>query len=933
MTRASAASRQRRCRPSRTLALSLLLTALTFLVNRSAQEQEATLEFDGRVADVERRLERRLRAYEQVLRGAAGLFAVNQNVDREQWRRYVGALALQRSFPGVQGIGFAQWVPRGALAAHERAVRREGLANFHVWPRGEREGYSSIVLLEPFNGANVRAFGFDMYAEPVRRAAMARARDTGQPALSGKVTLVQEGESAADARQAGFLLYLPVYAHDAPTGTAEERREALLGWVYAPFLVGDFVTAILGDEPRDLALRLYDGDEADPDALLHALPAGVEAGTHPRHVRAVQIPTHGRTWTLQMRSLAGFEARTSARTPLLLVGGLLVSVLLFSIVWVLATARERAVALAGSMTEALRGMNDTLEAKVLERTTDLERINARLQEQIAARERAQRDRAAALERLQKQVEQLRRLAASALLINSSVALPEKLGVVAEQARALLDADAAFVQVRLDDGTELWADSCEGDEAARAAWRESAPRRYATVQRTRTHAGDFIALPLVRRSGAELGFVALSGGRSDPAHARFGVDAEVILSQLALLAAASIETGAAFGEEQRARAEAEAASRAKDDFIAVVSHELRTPLNAIQGWLHILRRRGAEDGVRERALGVMQRNLTAQVHLIEDLLDAARLTGGRLHLAAEPVDFAALLTRALESWRPAADEKGIVVTVAVRDPEGHVTGDSRRLEQVIWNLLSNAVKFTPSGGRIDIVLERAGNRLRLTIRDTGAGIPAEFLPFVFDRFRQADASSRRRFGGLGLGLALVKGLVEAHGGEVGVSSAGVGGGASFVVELPVRAVRVAEAPASSTVRGNARLAGLRILVVDDHPDALELLETILADEGAQVVTAATGAQAMERLHAEPGRPDAVLCDIGLPDEDGYQVVGRIRNREHALGWTPRLPVIALTAFTRPQERERALAAGFDAQMSKPVDTEHLVSLVAGLAARR
>lgn len=915
-----------------TLALSLFLTAFTFVINRSAQEHEAALEFDVHVADIERRIDRRLRTYEQTLRGAAGLFAANEHLDREQWRRYVAALALEQSFPGVQGIGFAQSIAPRDLTDHERAVRREGFPDYRVFPGQPRDAYSSIVLLEPFSGANLRAFGFDMYAEPVRRAAMARARDTGLPTLSGKVTLVQEPAVDSKERQAGFLMYLPIYAHEAPSATPEQRRAALLGWVYAPFRAGDFVNAIFGDDERDVLLRLYDGDEPNPAALLHQLPsrAGQSAAT-PRYERLVRMPVLGRTWTLEVRSLPAFDARTSARAPLLLVGGLLVSVLLFAIVWVLATARERALALAASMTETLRGMNDTLEEKVTERTTDLERSNARLQEQIAARERAQRDRAAALERLQKQVDHLRQLAASALLVNRSVTLSDKLAVVAEQACTLLDARHAFVQIRLDDGTEVAADAGDGDESARKAWREAAPRRYAETQRVRTHAGDFIALPLVRRSGAELGFLALAGKRGKSG--AFGVDDEVILSQLALLAAGSIETGAALDEEQRARAEAEAANRAKDDFIAVVSHELRTPLNAIQGWLHILRRRGAEDGVRERALAVMQRNLNAQVQLIEDLLDAARLTGGQLHLASEPVDLAALLARAIESWRPAADEKGIGVAVAVRDPEAHVTGDARRLEQVIWNLLSNAVKFTPAGGTIDVVLERAGNRLRLAVTDTGAGVPTEFLPFVFDRFRQADASSKRRFGGLGLGLALVKGLVEAHGGRVEVSSPGVGEGASFMIELPVRAVRGSDGSTSPTTRERgARLEGMRILVVDDHPDALDLVETILTDEGASVITAATGARAMEQLHAKPGRPDALVCDIGLPDEDGYQVVARIRDRERALGWTPRLPVIALTAFTRPQERARALAAGFDAQMSKPVDPDALVSELVRLATR-
>ncbi|HEX5660594.1 MAG TPA: PAS domain-containing protein [Polyangiales bacterium] len=389
-------------------------------------------------------------------------------------------------------------------------------------------------------------------------------------------------------------------------------------------------------------------------------------------------------------------------------------------------------------------------------------------------------------------------------------------------------------------------------------------------------------------------------------------------------------------ERKAREEAELASRLKDEFLATLSHELRTPLNAILGWSQILRRRSSEDERLREGFGIIERNARVQVQLIEDLLDMSRIVAGKLRLDVQPVDLREVIRAALESVAPAAEARSVRVQTVLDSHAGPVRGDPARLQQIVWNLLANAIKFTPKGGRVTVALERISSHVEISISDSGIGIAPDFLPHVFERFRQSEGGSTRRHQGLGLGLGIVKSLVEMHGGHVRASSAGLGEGANFTVELPLMVTRPSEHPRKLPTRStwdheqehhdDRLLEGVLVLVVDDEPDTRELLAHVLAECSARVLTAANAAEAYRLLQVE--HPDVLLSDIGMPDEDGYSLIRRVRELPARDGGDT--PSIALTAFARSEDRRRALIAGFQSHLAKPVEPAELVAVVASVA---
>ncbi len=390
-------------------------------------------------------------------------------------------------------------------------------------------------------------------------------------------------------------------------------------------------------------------------------------------------------------------------------------------------------------------------------------------------------------------------------------------------------------------------------------------------------------------------------------------------------------------ERSARAEAERLSDVKDQFLATLSHELRTPLNAILGWVQILRRKGDPASV-ERGLEIIERNARLQASLIEDLLDVSRIVSGNVRLEKQAVRIGAVLDAALEAVRPTALAKCIEMHAHLDTEADEVWGDPARLQQVVWNLLTNALKFTSEGGMVRVRVAREGESVVATISDNGAGIDAAFLPHVFERFRQADGSTTRRHGGLGLGLSIVRQLVELHGGTVAAHSDGPGCGATFVLSLPVamalhgqeaRPQGAAELRVTPRAEASAGLCGVRVLVVDDDADARQVLEHILRDGGAKVLAAAGAEDALRALVEE--RPDVLVSDIGMPDVDGYELVRRVRELgDPALA---RLPALALSAFTRERDETRAREAGFDGYVPKPLEAEILVREIARLAQGR
>ena len=393
-------------------------------------------------------------------------------------------------------------------------------------------------------------------------------------------------------------------------------------------------------------------------------------------------------------------------------------------------------------------------------------------------------------------------------------------------------------------------------------------------------------------------------------------------------------------EQIIRAEAEGANRAKDEFLSILSHELRTPLNAILGWSAMLRQRTLSEDKVLRALETIERNAKSQAQLIEDILDVSRIITGKLRLQVRPVNLVPVIESAIDSVRLAAEAKSIHLQSVLDSQAGLLLGDANRLQQVVWNLLSNALKFTPKDGRVEIRLERVNSHAEITVSDTGLGISSEFLPFVFDRFRQHDSTTTRSYGGLGLGLAIVRQLVELHGGTVTVVSPGIGQGTTFTVTLPAMIIPLAPSdpePLNSIVETKPRveaspsLEGLQILVVDDEADALELLSTILQNNGADVIAVASVKQALTIIETATDRsPDVLVSDIGMPDEDGYSLISKLRQLEAQRGG--KLPVIALTAYAGSDDRRQALLAGFQMHLTKPVDAAELVAVVASLTGR-
>jgi len=552
--------------------------------------------------------------------------------------------------------------------------------------------------------------------------------------------------------------------------------------------------------------------------------------------------------------------------------------------------------------------------------------------------------------------QLQKLAAAALAINASRSLPALLRTVAEGARDIIDAHQAVIHVLPPGGAAGGKNRGEtvgsfsqrygqwGDKPLRllrggdtsivrgcgpVRLDDSALRRHADwpiISRFDAPAlRGILAAPLTT-AARPLGLIYLSDRRDGD----FTDEDETILTQLAQMASVAIEN-ALFLEEREV-------NRLKDEFLATLSHELRTPLNAILGWTHLLRAGMPGDGEAAHGLEVIERNVKAQTRLIEDLLDVSRITTGKLRLSVRPMSPAAVIEAAIDSLRPAADGKNIAIEARIPIDLGEIVGDPDRLQQVVWNLLSNAIKFTPSHGRVKVEVDRSADRVGVRVIDDGKGIDPTFLPYVFERFRQADSSTTRSHGGLGLGLTIVRHLVELHGGSVQAESEGEGKGATFTVALPIRAAmppsqlqpraRNGDSAPTSAAKRIPDFYGLRILAVDDEPDARELINAILAQTRAHIEIAEGARQAIALIDRQP--PDILVSDIGMPEEDGYALIREVRRRTPDRGG--KVPAIALTAYVREEDRARMLEAGFTAHVPKPVEADELIRVIDNISGR-
>jgi PAS domain S-box-containing protein len=1044
------------------LLVALLLTLLAAYYVAATTEARDRLRFQNAIQDSADGIKNRLDTYIALLRAGSALFIVDQDVTREEFQNYVGSLGLRENYPGMQGLGFSARVSAEESRALVARLRQQGLTDFQIRPAGPRSEYHTIIYLEPQDNRNKVALGFDMFTEATRRETMERARDTSLPAASGPVTLVQEID---EHKQAGFLIYVPVYRGGQTPETIEARREALQGFVYSPFRADDLLRGIFGhEEQRAVDFRVYDGDEETGGALLHDYLHASEQGNasyKPRFTASIKFPVAGRTWSLAFVTRPEFDAASGMNlVPFTFGGGILVSLLLFGLTLAQTRARTAAERAASELEQSLAERKQIDEAlreseeryrELFENANDIvftldlegnltsmnkagEQVSGYSREEFLGRSITDiltpesvsvmwgmRDRKIAGEastnyevelvtrdgrkvlievssRLiygdsgpigiqgtarditeRKRVEEAlheadqRALVEYERLLERIAGLAQALGTARELLtvyRALREFAVASVpcvgifislydeERRWRTAAYAWGDEAEADvsELPPMPVNTDGPNSRAVktgeiiitddyMNATRGHPGVLIgpdnglrpqssmAVPMAFRR-CIVGTLEVQSYE----RAAYTEHHATAMRMAANLAAIAIENVRLLEHESRARASAEESNRMKDEFLATVSHELRTPLTSIMGWSQMLRGGKLDERTSALALETIERNARAQSQIIEDILDVSRIITGKLNIDVKPVELTNIIEEAVNAARPAANAKNIQIETIFDTPQGFVRGDANRLQQVVWNLLSNAVKFTNHGGRVQIRLQHSATDVLISLKDTGQGISPDFLPHVFERFRQADSTTTRQHGGLGLGLAIVRHLVELHGGTVRAESEGQGFGATFTVMLPLmgtladvsvgQAGPVKAGDNAGPITDLQGLAGLHVLLVDDERDTLAMLRVILEQKEVKVTAATSASEALKAL--ELSRPDVLVSDIGMPGQDGYELMRRIRKLDLASGGA--IPAVALTAYARDDDRQRSKAAGYQVHLSKPVEPQELFRVLVQLTTK-
>ncbi|WP_256871805.1 ATP-binding protein [Nostoc sp. TCL26-01] len=578
--------------------------------------------------------------------------------------------------------------------------------------------------------------------------------------------------------------------------------------------------------------------------------------------------------------------------------------------------------------------------------------------EITERKQAEQEREQLLTRERTYVNQLQGLTTAALAINSALSVEQVLQVITDQAASIIGTHQSVTGLTTDqnwsqaiitvylsdkyaqwrdyqqqpDGSGIYAYMCKINHPMRMtqAELEAHPQWRGFGKEAENHPPlrGWLAAPLLGRDGKNIGLIQLS----DKYAGDFTPADEAILVQLAQMASVAVENARLYEAEQQARSaaevlreEAQAANRIKDEFLAVLSHELRSPLNPILGWSRLLQTGKLDEAKIKQALVIIERNAKLQVELIEDLLDISRILQGKINLTTSPINLVSIIKAALETMRLAAEAKSISIEVKLEAEMRMVWGDSTRLQQVMWNLLSNAIKFTPAGGRVEIQLQQVNNQAQITISDTGKGISTDFLPYVFDYFRQADSATTRKFGGLGLGLAIVRHLVELHGGTIQAQSQGEDMGATFILNLPLMPTQPSVNDDTQFLEPSLGVQGIQVLVVDDDTDTREFIAFLLEQAGAEVITATSAVEALKIL--TQSLPNVLVSDIGMPEMDGYMLMQQIRALPAGQGG--QIPAIALTAYAGEIDEKQALKVGFQRHLSKPVEPDHLIKAIVTL----
>ncbi len=844
----------------------LAMTVLVWQLVAGATEHRARERFDTAASGIEQRIVERMRVYEQGLRSARALFGASVSVERDEWHAFVDSMGLGANFPGIQGIGYAQFGAAGGRAALEQAVKADGLKAFAVWPVPSAGPELPLIYVEPPTPANRRAIGFDLFSEPTRRAAALQAWRSGEPALSARVTLVQEGGGPA---QAGFVMFVPVYRNGSAQATPEQRTAALQGAVTAAFRMDDLMAGLLPASARELGLEIFDGDASAPAARMYAsaLRSPQELKDYPNPFSTVlAVPLQQHRWTLRVTSLSAFENSIDRqKSQIVLVAGTLISLLFFGAVRALAAREEYAAARAEQMGSKLAESERKFESLV----------DSAIEFSIIATDLSGLVRVFST-------------GASRMLGYAPEQMIGRHGLAHFHVAAELAARAAELGLPADSVEVLVGAAREG-RAEQREWtyvgQDGAPIPVSLVL-TAIHDAD----------GRVAGFLGV---------------AHNVARQQELQASLV-----------RARDLAEAASRAKSEFVANMSHEIRTPMNAVLGISHLLGRTALAPEQR-KYLDMIRTAGQSLLGIIDDVLDFSKIEAGRMELSPNAFDLDTVLNTcaSIMTVQAADKELELVVSAQAQLPR-RLVGDALRLQQVLNNLISNAIKFTERG-EVTLVAEQAARdgavvQVRFVVSDTGIGIDAEQQRKLFSPFTQADASMTRRFGGTGLGLTITKNLVALMGGAIEVDSA-AGGGSRFRVTLPFT---VGDADPAPRVLP-APLRRLRLMLVDDSASSRAALAECAHSLGWQAAPFASGTEALAHLgsfaaHAVPY--DAMLIDARMPGMDGMQTLGAAR----LLMGERALPAVMMIR-ARASEASDAHAAS----LVKPVTADSLAAALQAL----
>jgi signal transduction histidine kinase/CHASE1-domain containing sensor protein/ActR/RegA family two-component response regulator len=923
------------------LIIGLCFTLVVYYYFSKLTREQDQSNFARAVQQTQDQIRLRVETSITLLRSGTGLFAASDSVEAREFERFVQQIELQKNYPGVQGMGFSRRFKAAQKESVIAEMRRQGVSGFKVWPDDPpRNDYNAIVYLQPANTRNQLAVGYDMATEAVRRQAMEGARDSGNPTASGRVQLIQEQDVPDPDKQSGFLIYVPVYRKGAPVLTVEERRNALEGFVYSPLRAGDFLAPVTSES---VSFQVYDGTDINAANLLGATTN--EAAEQPAFSETKTLQVAGRNWTLAYATKPSFEQRSSR----FLLRFTLIAGALLSLLFAAATRAEiRARSRAERATEEVKKSETTIRHTLKERERAEDALRETADALLVANERALLE----YERL------LERIKALAQALGTARELHAIFRALRQFTNVSVPCNGFFVSL-YDSTRDVrtacygWADGAELDVSDLPPMPVTATGPNSRAVRT----GEVIITnDYMRATQASPGLVVGpdNGMRPDSSMAvPMAVMGRIIgtievqsydknvyqpehvtaMSMAANLTAVAIENVRLLKLERTAREAAEESNRLKDEFLATVSHELRTPLTAILGWSRLLEGGTLDDSTMEQAVETIWRNAKAQAQIVDDILDVSRIITGNLYLDLHPLEVVPVVESAINVVRPTADAKGIKVETYFDSVPAMISGDANRLQQVVWNLLSNAVKFTNSGGRVCVKVSQGGGAVDVSVSDTGQGISKEFLPYVFERFRQADSTTTRQHGGLGLGLAIARHLVEIHGGTIRAESQGEGRGATFTIRLPLLEASVGRADVvdqnqHKLAQSQQLLSGVNVLLVDDDSDTLTLMTTALTKRQANVTAVTSAFEAIQAITRR--RPDVLVSDIAMPDEDGYGLIEKVRLLEN--GASDNIPAVAITAYAKDEDRERALSAGYQIYLAKPVELTELISVVARAARR-